>query len=72
MPFFQAKKYGFAFNGQLDFWDLRYYSTLIEETKYSVDQVDILSCLLLMANTYQKAKQFYKKYHYFVSKKGLN
>jgi hypothetical protein len=35
----QCKKYGFEFNGQLDFWDLYYYSTLIEETKYSVDKV---------------------------------
>jgi hypothetical protein len=37
----QAKKYGFNFNGKLDFWDLRYYSTLIEERRYSVDQVEI-------------------------------
>ncbi len=38
----QCKKYGYEFNGQLDFWDLRYYSTLIEETKYSVDQARTL------------------------------
>ena len=26
------------FNGKLDFWDMRYYCTMIEEKKYSVDQ----------------------------------
>ncbi len=26
------------FNGKLDFWDLRYYTTLSEEIKYSVDK----------------------------------
>ena len=34
----QCKKYGYEFNGELDFWDMRYYSNLIEETKYSVDK----------------------------------
>jgi len=34
----QCKKYGYDFNGELDFWDMRYYNTMIEETKYSVDQ----------------------------------
>jgi Zn-dependent oligopeptidase len=34
----QCKKYGYPFNGQLDFWDMRYYTNLIEETKYSVDK----------------------------------
>ncbi len=34
---FQCEKYGFPFSGQLDFWDFRYYMTMIEETKYAVD-----------------------------------
>jgi Zn-dependent oligopeptidase len=38
----QCKKHGFEFNGQLDFWDMRYYNNLIEETKYSVDKGPIL------------------------------
>ena len=36
--YFQCEKYGYTFNDQLDFWDMRYYTTLIEEQKYSVDQ----------------------------------
>ena len=28
---------GWEFNGKLDFWDMRYYNTMTEEKKYSVD-----------------------------------
>ena len=34
----QCKKYGYGFSGDLDFWDLSYYSNLIVETEYSVDK----------------------------------
>ena len=34
----ECEKYGYDFNGQLDFWDSRYYMYKIEETKYAVDQ----------------------------------
>ncbi len=34
----QCEKYGYDFSGKLDFWDFRYYMTMIEETKYAVDQ----------------------------------
>jgi len=34
----ECKENGWDFNGTLDFWDMRYYCTMIEEKKYSVDQ----------------------------------
>ena len=34
----ECKEFALDFNGKLDFWDMRYYSNMIEEKKYSVDQ----------------------------------
>jgi len=34
----ECKKYGYEFNGQLDFWDMRYYINKVEETRYAVDK----------------------------------
>ena len=34
----ECKEFALDFNGKLDFWDMRYYSNMIEERKYSVDQ----------------------------------
>ena len=34
----EAKKLGFDFNGKIDFWDMSYYSNLVQELHYSVDQ----------------------------------
>ena len=34
----ECKESDLDFNGKLDFWDMRYYSNMIEEKKYSVDQ----------------------------------
>ena len=34
----ECKESSLDFNGKLDFWDMRYYSNMIEEKKYSVDQ----------------------------------
>jgi len=33
----QCEKYGYEFNGKIDFWDFRYFMTRIEEIKYSMD-----------------------------------
>ena len=34
----ECEKFGYEFNGKLDFWDARYYMNKVEELKYSVDQ----------------------------------
>lgn len=34
----ECKEMGIPFDGNLYFWDLRYYTTLVEELKYAVDQ----------------------------------
>lgn len=34
----ECKANGWTFNGKLNFWDMRYYCNMIEETKYKVDQ----------------------------------
>jgi thimet oligopeptidase len=34
----ECKENGLDFDGKLNFWDMRYYSNMIEEKKYSVDQ----------------------------------
>jgi thimet oligopeptidase len=35
---FQCEKYGYEFDDKINMWDLRYYSTRVEERKYAVDQ----------------------------------
>ena len=35
---FQCKKYGYEYDGNVNFWDVRYYLNMIEETRYSVDK----------------------------------
>ena len=34
----EAKELGFEFDGKLNFWDFRYYMTMVEEKQYAVDQ----------------------------------
>jgi len=34
----ECKEYGYEFNGKLDFWDMRYLSNKVEETRYAVDK----------------------------------
>ena len=34
----ECKENGWEFNNNLNFWDMRYYCTMIEEKKYSVDK----------------------------------
>lgn len=34
----ECKDHDWEFDGKLNFWDMKYYCNLIEETKYSVDQ----------------------------------
>ena len=34
----EFKENGWEFNNNLNFWDMRYYCTMIEEKKYSVDK----------------------------------
>jgi len=33
----EAKELGFDFDGKLDFWDFRYYMTMVEEKQYAVE-----------------------------------
>lgn len=35
--FFQCEKYGYDFDGKINFWDFRYYMNMVEEKKYTVD-----------------------------------
>lgn len=35
---FQCKKHGYEYDGNVNFWDVRYYLNMIEETRYSVDK----------------------------------
>ncbi|KAK8402429.1 hypothetical protein O3P69_000679 [Scylla paramamosain] len=37
----ECEKYNYEFNGQLDFWDLRYYMNQVEEKMYAVDQNEV-------------------------------
>ena len=34
---FQCEKYGYEFDGKINFWDFRYYMNMAEEKKYAVD-----------------------------------
>ena len=34
----QCKENKWEYNGTLDFWDMRYYTNMVEEKEYSVDQ----------------------------------
>jgi len=34
----EAEKLGFEYDGKINFWDFRYYSTMVEEKQYAVDQ----------------------------------
>ena len=34
----ESNKLGFNFNGKIDFWDMPYYSNMVQELNYSVDQ----------------------------------
>lgn len=34
----ECKELGVEFNGKLDFWDMRYYTNKVEETRYAVDK----------------------------------
>jgi len=34
----ECKKYGYEFDGKVNFWDNRYYLNMIEETRYAVDK----------------------------------
>ena len=36
--FFQCKKYGYEYDGEVNFWDFRYYLNKVEETRYAVDK----------------------------------
>jgi Zn-dependent oligopeptidase len=35
---FQCEQYSYPYNGKIDFWDTRYYATIVEETRYSVNK----------------------------------
>ena len=35
---FKCTKYGYEYDGKVNFWDVRYYLNMIEETRYSVDK----------------------------------
>lgn len=37
MFIFQCDKYGYEFDGKINFWDFRYYMSMAEEKKYAVD-----------------------------------
>jgi len=34
----ECKELGLNFNGKLDYWDMRYYQTMVEQKNYAVDQ----------------------------------
>jgi len=34
----ECKKYGYEYDGKVNFWDTRYYLNMIEETRYAVDK----------------------------------
>merc|ERR1712241_1123894 len=34
----ECKKYGYEYDGKVNFWDLRYYLNKVEETRYAVDK----------------------------------
>lgn len=34
---FQCEKYGYTYDGKINYWDLRYYMTMTEERQYAVD-----------------------------------
>ena len=36
--FFQCKQYGYEYDGEVNFWDFRYYLNKVEETRYAVDK----------------------------------
>ena len=36
--FLQCKELGHKYDGKINYWDMRYYMTMVEEKKYAVDQ----------------------------------
>ncbi|KAK2705098.1 hypothetical protein QYM36_017217 [Artemia franciscana] len=34
----KCEQYSYPYNGKIDFWDTRYYATIVEETRYSVNK----------------------------------
>ncbi|KAK2705101.1 hypothetical protein QYM36_017217 [Artemia franciscana] len=34
----ECEQYSYPYNGKIDFWDTRYYATIVEETRYSVNK----------------------------------
>ena len=68
MYVFQCERHGLEYSGALDFWDVNFYSNLVEETVYAVDEeeVSVLSAvfmgrLLGCGSGFESAQNFNKK-----------